>query len=494
MNRFLKVAFCCLLASLAVLPAQAAKPFYDSKSWIVNVAGDPSFLISNGFESKVNPVALQVPHLLNQEPTAEVCREIAADLTERGIGKEMIDALTGNGMNDAVLRRLALANAQRQDVELGTSTMRFESGDALDNLLADDYLPILMHNYIVLTYTQTKTDSKGKVSYKYYYAIFHVDINAEEAFDIVSSISDPSRYSRLKYPVSVCAFGEASTPEKTEKKIAKSVPGLAVRGVLLKRNPARISIGKNAGLKKGDLVSIYSQRVDKNGNNYSKRISRARVCGVWDNEAQVNFEANTAGNRKNGDVVVRTPDSKSRVGLMATYTPHVWGGQILLDTKSGFARSGIVHHFLMDFGFSMTDKPGTKFIRLDDLSHEYKAPMFFNFGMGYGLSKTFVGFFDFMPFFLVQYELAPMIDFDSLKDSLGENPSDDGGKMPLGSAVRIPLGLRFSFNMGYPVRLALEAGYAFNFGIGDDYKIVKQACDYLGAKRNGAFINLGLTF
>ena len=131
MNRFLKVAFCCLLASLAVLPAQAAKPFYDSKSWIVNVAGDPSFLISNGFESKVNPVALQVPHLLNQEPTAEVCREIAADLTERGIGKEMIDALTGNGMNDAVLRRLALANAQRQDVELGTSTMRFESGDAL---------------------------------------------------------------------------------------------------------------------------------------------------------------------------------------------------------------------------------------------------------------------------------------------------------------------------------------------------------------------------
>lgn len=494
MNRLTKLLLTLLALTLAVPLARADKPFYDSKSWIVNVAGDAQFLIDNGFESKVNPVALQVPHLLKQEPTAALCREIAADLTNSGMGKKMIDALTGNGKNDAVLRRLALANAQRQDVELGTSTLRFESGDALDNLLADDYLPILMHNYIVLTYTKTLTDKNHKVSYKYYYAIFHVDINAEEAFDIVSSISDPSRYSSLRYPVSVCAFGEASTPEKTEKKIAKSVPGLAVRGVLLKRNPARISIGKNAGLKKGDLVSIYSQRMDKDGNNYSKRISRARVCGVWDNEAQVNFEANTAGNRKNGDVVVRTPDSKFRVGLMATYTPHVWGGQILLDTKSGFARSGIVHHFLMDFGFSMTDKPGTKFIRLDDLSHEYKAPMFFNFGMGYGLSKTFVGFFDVMPFFLVQYEMGAMIDFDSLKDSLGENTSDDGDKMPLGSAVRIPLGLRFSFNMGYPVRLALEVGYAFNFGIGDDYKIVKQACDYLGAKRNGAFINLGLTF
>lgn len=494
MIKIVKCFVSIVLLGMFAAQAYGAELFYDSKSWIVNVAGDADVLTDNGLKSKVNVVRINVPQLLNQVPTPEVCLDIENNLNRIGIGKQMIDALTGGGMDDTLLRRLALNNAQLKDKELGAATMRSESGDDLANILADDYLPILMYNYIVLSYTTEKRDSKGNVEtyegrpiYLTYYAIYHVDVDSEQAFDIVSSLTDQSRYNALSYPVSLCSYGLVTGD--FEKEIAKEVPALAVRGVLLRRHPARISIGANAGLHKGDLVSIYSQRVNSNGEPYSKRISRARVCGLWDDEAQVNFEANTAGNRKNGDVVVRTPDSHYRVGLMATYMPHVWGGQLLFDSKAGFHRSGLIEHILLNLGFSMTDKPGTSFLRAGDPYNKYKAPMFFNVGLGYGVGKTFLGFFDFTPFFLVQYEGALMTNSKIL-----DSGTDTESSMIVGSAIRVPIGLRFSFNIGYPLKFAVEAGYSLNFGIGDDYKLVKQSCEYLNAKRKGAFVNVGLIF
>lgn len=497
MKRIFRLACLLLLMGTAIMPARGEKPFYDSKSWIVNVAGNPNFLINNGFQSKVNPINnLNVPYSLSGKPTKEGCLSLAATMTKDGMGRKFIDALTNDGKSDEYLKKLALWNANKQDIEFAGEHLRGEGEEGMKTLIKDDFEPILQQNYIVLTKTVelkdskglTRKDSKGNILTETYYAIFHVEVSKEEAFDIMMNIGD-AKYYLLKFPVKFCYSGTWSE-DNTEADIAKNVPGLAVRGVLLRRNPARISMGDDLGINKGDLVSIYSQRVDKKGNPYSKRISRARVCGVWDNDAQINFEAGTAGNRKNGDIVVRTPDSHFRWGVLATYSPHVWGGEVLMDYKAGFTRSGIIHHMLVDLGFNMTDHPGNKYYVLTDkhFGYEYRSPVFFNMGLGYGIGKTFLGFFDVMPFFMLQYEAGVMMDVTT------ETTANDDAAMIWGSSVRVPIGLRLSFNIGYPVKLVVEGGYAARFGFGDEYKIVKQTCDLMKAKRDGVFVNLGLIF
>lgn len=490
-------------------PFKEPKPFYDSKSWIVNVAGDYEILQNAGLYSKVNPVQMNLPTLPNGIYNQEQGEEMARILTKEGYGKKMIDAITNYGTSDALLQKMALANAQRSDFEMGAASIRAVGPDGIATLIADDYEPILTHNYMILDYPYTWKDSNGKTFTRHQYSIFKVDVDPQTALDIVSSITDPERYNAIECPVQFMYTLQNNLD--FEKELAKYVPDMALRGVLLHRAPCKISIGTDAGLKKGDLVTFYSQRIDKKGNPYSKKISRARVGGIWENEAQVNYEAGTSGNRKNGDIVVRTPDSHERFVLAANWTPHVWGGHIMLDCKTGFTRSGLIHHFLMDLGFNMTDKPGNAFFRVTHSKEldrndqyvvvskvidntDYKAPIYMNLGLGYGISKTFLGFFDVMPFFLVQYEPAIMFEKMKLADASFNPSAPTNYGMPFANTLRVPIGVRFSFNIGYPTRLFLEGGYAARAGFGDDYKIVKDAEKYIGAKRDGIFLNVGIQF
>lgn len=466
---------------------EAKKVFYDSKSWIVNVAGDPQFLIANGYASKIEKINISVDNPLNNATILDA-KSLAIKMTNEGYGKKFINALTMDGKSDQLLQSLALANVQRQDIEFGSETLRGGMDEnTLQTYLKDEYLPILTHNYYCFTYTSPEIftkykDTKGKKEKKLkeqtFYAIYEVEVSNEEAFDIIASIGDPSRYDKLEFPVKFVCCG---IEKNLEKDIEKYVPGMALRGVLTQRNPARISLGKDANLRKGDLVSIYSQRVDKQGNQYSKRISRARVGYAWEEESQINFEAGTAGNRKNGDIVVRTRDKLTRFAIMATWQPNIWGGMIMGDTKAMFMRSGIIHHVLYEGAFSMTTKPGSKFVNVENPNEIYKSPLFVNAGVGYGVGKTFLGFIDIMPYLIAQGELGIM-------------PKYKGDKTPVGFAARVPIGIRFSFNIAYPLKFILEGGYALNFNMGRDGKMVKEACDFLNVKREGIFINAGFIF
>lgn len=474
------------LLSGVVMSLRGETQFYDNKSWIVNCAGDYEWLSNIGFATKVNGINIPIRQKLSIDISQSSCRQIAANMTNDSIGTSMIRALTHFGMDDKLLRKLALDNANKQDIEFGLENIRANNHDELVTLLADDYEPILCHNYIVLTHKELGYKKKEMV----YYAIFRVEVSKEEAFDIVANIGNPAVLRRMKFPVKFLYSGVCGDkPEKTVQLISENVPDLAVRGVILKRNPAVISMGQECGLKKGDLVSVYSQRLDKDGIPYSKRISRARVGAVGHGKSQVNFEAKTAGNRKNGDIVVRTPDSKLRFGILATYQPHLWGADAILDTKVGFTKSGLIHHFLVDLGFAMTDKPGASFCvnESDYFGKSYKSPMFFDFGIGYGISKTFLGFVDVMPYVLVQFEFS-LMEFD--KKLYGGTASTDN-KASIGNlGCRGPIGLRLSFNLSYPIKLVLEGGYAFHA----TNRICREICEIIGAKRGGYFVNCGLIF
>lgn len=490
-----------MLAFLCVFGVEAKKKmpkkvFYDSKSWIVNFFGDDlSWFRDTPMRVKIAEFKMDVPSYKGQ-PTDAECKAIEAELNKQDYGKKVIDILTDNGTSEATLRKLALANVQKADLELGAENMRTNSGEDVSNLLAEDYLPVLTYNYIIVDFYYTVTIKNSKGDYEDIECInpviYHVDIDREQAFDIMSSLGEPARYDKLKFNVSFCS------KERYYEEIIADVPALAVRGVLTQRNPARISIGSDMGVRKGDLVTFYSQRLDKQGKPYSKRISRARVCKVWPDYAQVNFEANTAGNRKNGDIVVRTPDNHSRMGILATWSQKVWGGKILWDDKSGFTRSGIIHHFLMDLGFSMTQEPGNKFVVTNGLETPncLRAPMFWNLGMGYGIGKTFLGFMDVMGFFIAQYEGSFMLKNESLmKDLMGQDKySDYQAKDLYGSNLRIPIGLRLSFNTGYPTKFIIEGGYAVNWAIDKKAKAIKESLKSMDARRDGLFVNIGFIF
>ena len=106
--------------------------------------------------------------------------------------------------------------------------------------------------------------------------------------------------------------------------------------------------------------------------------------------------------------------------------------------------------------------------------------------MGYGISKTFLGFMDVMGYVLPQYEAGIMLDLSSI----------DGGDdhTLVGSSLRVPVGVRLSFNIGYPTRIFVGGGYAFNCGMGDNGKIVKKALKCMDTDRGGVFLNFGFTF
>lgn len=498
-----------LIASLlavvvaATAPAFAAqpKPFYDSKSWIVNVAGPNAQNIKNstlGAKVEVINNVIGLDRYQDSYTAVYNGNTLARQMTENGIGKSFINALTDNGTSQALLQKLALKNAQIQDYEMGNENLLSEGG--VQNLIADNYLPILMHNYIYLTYRHYLKDKDGnykvnkKTGQREYidkYALFRVVVTPEQAYDIMNCLGNPEKYAKLSFPVKFVYSGNEAD---LESDVSKHIPDLALRGVLLQRNPAKISIGKKQGVKKGDLVSIYSQRQDKDGNYYSKRISRARVGKVWQNEAQVNFENKLAGNRKNGDVVVRTPDNHFRISLLATAMQHNYGLKILMDTKSSFMRSGLINHFLANVSYSVSDHPGrlfasTKYFNTSGIPEQYYAPQFLNVGIGYGLSKTFLGYLDIMPFFMAQADFSLMF-FKNDKDFYEKYESHS----PSSISLRVPVGLRFCFNIHYPFKLALEAGWAFRFGGGDGYKTVNRAMESMDMKRDGLFVNLGFVF
>lgn len=489
----LKIALSFLIVCLMACGEVCAKTFYDSKSWIVPVGGQTDNLMLCGLSTKVYPIHIsgaESVFSVSYKPDKKWGEDLAARMTAEKYGNKIINALTAGGRNEDLLRKLAAINVQRQDMEFGNSTQRVESGDSVMNLLEEDYLPILTNCYYIVDIDVTSQTKSSKLPFSSnYYAIFRVKINNEEAFDIMSCIGDAARYDQLSFPMELCYIGKYKGVEKTAEVISKEVPGLALRGVITQRHPAKISIGSDMNIHKGDLVSVYSQRMTKKGEPYSKRISRARVSAVSPDNAQINFENKLAGNRKNGDVVVRTPDRHTRMGVKVNYTQGIWGADIFGDSKVGFTKSGLIHHLIYYGGASITDHPKYVFTVIDKESDaylcSYKAPIFISGGLGYGISKTFLGFIDGMLSLKGEYQYAIMAD--------DGNANTEDVMMGL-SALRVPVSFRLSFNVAYPLRVFVEGGYIYRQGFGKNYKILEQSLKLMNARNDGLFFSVGVIF
>lgn len=498
-TNLLKLCLAALCTFLFLLPVSVQakdRPFYDSKSNIVGVSGAYDQLVEYGYGEKMfeNPVKLKtsLSAPVNKKGYSDFqVNSVLESLNGENAGNRVLRYLFADGdqLSEDMVQQRALKNIQRGDIEFANANYK----DAKD-VLRDDCLPILTHNYIYLEYRTDKYIA---------YMVFHVCIDKDVRDQVYATWGNIRGLDRISVPVEFVAMDVVKfDPKKVDysaisRSLAKNAEAFAIRGQILQRNPAKIDANSQNGVHKGDMVSIYSQRMDNSGKLYSKRISRGRICGVNSKTSQLYFIAGSRGNRKNGDIAVVTRDKKMAVTIDGMWQPHCYAAQVGYDIQIGYSRAGFVSHFLSDLAFAMTDKPGEDF-NFEGLEPTYKSPVFLNIGIGYGLSKVFGGFLEVMPYFMAQYEIGMMFDKDSFKydenDAYNNNKSTD----IVGSSIRVPVGLRLDINIAYPFQLTLTGGYAFNFSLGDDetdltmsYSSIQAACDYLGAKRDGLFFGAG---
>lgn len=428
-----------ICVSLVLLMAVVANAFASAKQpgagQTINVAGNYRFMMANGFSDVINPLDIAIDVELTSKPDAALCRELAAEMTARGYGEKIV-------------------------VELKRKNPAITSEE-------------LARSYIVLTYIREPKykrelkDSTKKETPQLYYALFHVETTEANC------------------PISTGYFARAKNGNVAAS-ISRHLGELDVKGRIVSGSPAEINLGYTSKVKKGSRVDILS--ATDQGKN--RRVASARVSDVWDSGARIQIEDGTLGVDFADYEVVRHPEQPLRIGFKATYMPHVWGIDLALDGKLGISMSGLVHHILGNVGYAITDHSNTYFSLAGHQFDEYRMPQFFNVGVGYGFSKVFCAHWEFMPFILAQYELGYMKDRVTL-DTLFDTGGHESRR---GSAFKFPVGIRLAYNVTYPIKVFLETGYAFRTRVGHDADIIDWACDYVGAKRSGLFVNLGIIF
>lgn len=426
----------------------------------INVAGNYRMLAANGFADNVNPLPVTIADMLSEIPDKKKCSAIARRLTADRWGEKIIGSLAGRGVT---------------------------SPDSL------------ARNFIVMTYRHDRTiytsgrnSGSDKVT-ETYYAIFHVDVTAEQIAAIGRSAASART---MEFPVSVATFGKVK-PGKTITRLARELPVMASRGTITSDSPSRIDLGTNAGLRRGDLVTIYAPSAGT-----PRRLARARVCDVWDNGSRVVFEDGKASSTQPGLYVERTPDSPVRFGFDFAYAPSVFGLEAIVDVRLGMSAGALGHHLLGNLGFALTDKPGKTHevygrpgtSTAGQLDYSFKEPKFVTAGIGYGLSATFGGRFGVMPYVMARYEatLFKVSDVNPKIVAPGQVPRTSFS----GSALRVPIGVRLSYNLSYPLKLFVEGGYSFCSPIGDDYGDIENIMSTGGRTLHGdrLFAKIGLIF
>lgn len=451
--------------------AAKEKIFYDAKSQLIGVSGDVDFLIKSGFENKIFindvPIEIELPKLTEKQKKKgwndEQIVEITRMLNRQRVGHKILASLfpyktNADGsisLSDSVMNARALANAQLADVEKASIGMLDST-----SILRDDWEPILKNNYIFLSYFDL-----GFLKYYVDFIVFKVDITDDIINQVYQNWNNPTGFEAIDVNL-ICQYSGAQKYGENNysafiRKLSEKVSAFAIRGQLISRNPAKANIGASDGLKKGDLVSLYRQKMDKEGELYSQRVSRARVCDVEEESSRMFFVSGTKGSYKAGDVVVFTPDKKSGLGIYANFNSgRFFGVSMNWDYMLNVSKSGLTSYWLTQLK-----------VVTDNYMNDWPVVVDFK-PIGYGLSWTFLGRFEAMPFFNAGVEYV-------------RNGSENQAGVVLSG------GLRFDVNIAYPVKFSFGAEYEGVIGLDLSDKI-DSFSNYDLNNRNGVNFFAGI--
>lgn len=501
----MKYLIATLLLCLVATPLSAKKKvFYDSKSNIVGITGDYNFL---KYADKFYPLNVQIPTDSYSSP-----KDKCEYWNKLNFGKKILDELfcyDGNSLSEERLKELALQNVLKADDERASIGVIGK-----DNILKEDYLPILENQYIFINQSIKQRIGKGD---KARWSIYKVNIDKDVLNQVFNSWNDMEKYNMIKVKITLVASGEAknsyniwdttnstSSPAvqslkgKTKRKIAYEVPAFAIRGQVLGRHPFKMNIGSEVGIKNRDKIVIYRAK-EKNGKMYSSRVSTTRACNVKDSVANLYTFAGGQASYKKGDVAVYQPSRNSSWTISGNYMDHSYNLNFTFDHRLKLSPVGISQYFMLMMGVGGYEKSEKRLYATNNGSLVY-SPIIANFGLGYGIGYEFAHCIEIQPYVQAQWEGM----FFTKKES---SPYDgtDGASYASGAtsnSVRFPLGARVNLNICYPVQLVVGAEYIFNVKIKvakDTEKRVhndpeKFFFEPTGYKRDGLNIYAGLRF
>lgn len=453
-----KYIYAVILSCLMVIPLSAReKTFYNSKSNIVCITGDYKLL---AYGNKYRKVKVTLP----REFSTYTAKQLTEALNNEGYGKQILDYLfcyNGTSLSEDRLKGLAMQNVMKSDDERASIGVISK-----ENILKEDYLPILENNYIfILTHSGTK----------YKWNVFKVEINQEILDQVFNSWNDMGKYNQIKVPVSFVSSDKAAVDEdiqtgrislkkKTKRNISFKVPAFAIRGQVIGRSPFLANIGSAYGLHECDKVAIYRTK-EKKGKMYSSKVSTTRVSEVTDSTVVLYTFAGGQASYKKGDVAVYQPSSNTSISVTGEYMDHSYGLSIGGDYRLALSRFGMSQYIIWKLGAGVYEN-FDKRIYLTDIGNIVRSPYYMNVGLGYGLGFEFAHCLEIEPYLMAQWEsLYFKRKSGSGTDNIYHYSYDNEEKEIWTKAVRLPVGVKLNLNILYPLQLTVGGEYIFNFDV-----------------------------
>lgn len=509
----LKYILAMVLTSALTMPilaqenVQKKKVFYDSKSNLVGITGEYRLLENDKHFYQV-PVELPIIDTTNPQ-------ELCNSWNLQNVGRKVLDALfcfNGVSLSEDYLKQLAMQNVLKSDDERAA----FGIIDK-ETILKEDYLPILMNNYIFINPSIEKKTAGDKARWM----VFKVDIDKNVLEQVFNCWNNMERYKQIQVPIKYIASGKAKNASnfwdpnrsqnmpveqylkmKTRRKIARKVEAFAIRGQVVSRHPFMMDIGEKTGIKNRDRMIIYRAKQKKDGEKYSSRVSTTRACAVSDSTAHLYTFAGGQASFKKGDVAVYDISHNTSVAITGGYQDHTYNLNLTFDKRLHLSPGGVSTYFIGMIGGGVYEHPDRLYATNN--GSLVNSPIIVNAGLGYGIGYEFAHSMEIEPYFIAQWEGL----FFTSKEKSKLSETDDKGRpltyssSVIANSVRIPLGARFNLNICYPVQLVLGAEYIFRIKIpvakdtesrrrNDPEKFFFEPTGY---KRDGLNIYAGLRF
>ena len=435
-----------------------AKTFFDMNSNIIGVTGNYQLLYDLGYKNMLenNQIGTDIPIVFRERSNKCPVFDEAATvrkINEQGIGKQVLDFLflrmADGTLSEELLKERALRNARFADVE------RAQVG-VLDakTILKEDYLPILLNNYIVVKKDLTWTKKSGKRKSKSYWYVFHVDITKQTWQDVFAAWNDANAYNNISVKVSyVGSFQDSNAKKKIFKRMANLDSHLALRAPVVQNHPITAEFKESVTGGNPRRFFVYRQKQNAKGELRSSKVSTVLGTNreVNGNLAMYTVAGGTASASK-GDIAVYRPDANTTVSLNYIRGKNSNTYSLNFDHMFGISPKGKSLHFLYDFGGGSFDHHKTRLYEVE--GKLYRSPYFFNIHTGLGMGFNWFHCLQVMPYFTFGYEGILTQPYDS---------NDDQAEMDWTHSVHVPLGIRASLNLFYP--LQITGGVQYNLKV-----------------------------
>lgn len=292
--------------------------------------------------------------------------------------------------------------------------------------------------------------------------------------------------------------------EKDREKFSQQCPvfALGAQVVETKSHNTAARIGKKdmPSLSSGDRFYAYRTVLDEKTNEpVSKRIAIMRAIKISDSSMRdtnndstlfVQIGGRRTPSAENGDVLVYTPDKRMSTGVVGTFQKGMVGARVDFDWLAKMSRMGFASYTMASLGIKVPYKNiGDWYIAQAEGEKEQKhltgkvskvshiiVPYL---RLGYGLGFHFWHSLEIRPYVMLGVEMPMLLDTGTPEDPTEsmeifapnyyhkEDPTVEDLTKTFGTNITGTAGVRFTFNIHYPLQVYLGAEYTYGYLLSD---------------------------